>query len=267
MPTTTDSRSCLPEGDSVAKDAARLRPVLEGRQIESVYGTAESVRSRSAQILGAEVAGIRTHGKNLLIDFDTGYSLHVHLGMNGRWRISSVGPPPGPTRVSLSTSTHQASCFGAPGVEVDRTPAIDLAIARLGPDLLGDDAPIEEIVRRARQVEAESLGELLLNQRVAAGIGNVYKSELAFIFRIHPETPVSGIDDRTLGDIYSKAITLLRANLGPGVRTTTGDRGKGRNTWVYDRRDRPCRRCGSRIVESRLGERVTYSCPGCQPTS
>lgn len=255
----------MPEGDSVAGHAVRLRQVLVGRIIVEVRGTAPSVRANSGRILDATVVAVRTVGKNLIVDTDTDYSIRVHLGMVGYWRISRSGPiPHDPARVSLRTESGWAACYSAPTVDVDRTPAIDTSLARLGPDLLGA-FDMDEFVRRARTRDDVSIGEMLLDQRVLAGIGNVYKSELLFLERIHPTTLVRGIDDEQLRSIAGRAQKLLAANVGPEGRSTTGSRVRHKEAWVYGRTGRTCRRCGAGIEHDRRGERVTYWCPECQP--
>lgn len=256
----------MPEGDSIASNARRLRPILEGKNIESVYGTSGSVRTNSRRMVGASVTGVRTIGKNLIVDFSTDYSLWVHLEMNGRWAIMTSGRRvPGAARVALSTSRHIAACIGAPTVEVDRTPAIDLILDRLGPDVLDPDFNPNDAVARARHFDEDPLGRVLLNQRVAAGIGNVYKSELAFLAGTHPLRPISALSDSDLAAIFARARTLLAANVGRGSRTTTGNRVRGQTYFVYQRAGEACRRCSQRIEEGRLDDRVTYWCPGCQP--
>ena len=255
----------MPEGDSVAGHAQRLRPILEGRRIESVGGTSPSVRVHSARILDAVVDGVRTMGKHIIIDLSTGYSIRVHLGMIGRWTIAAVSASPvhGSARLVLGTESHRAACFSAPTVEVDRTPAVDAVVARLGPDLLGD-FDIDEFIRRARLREGDSsVAHLLLDQDVISGIGNVYKSELLFLEGVHPDTPAAAVGDDTLRAIAERARRLMAVNVGR-PRVTTGMRGPGREHWVYGRVGRPCRRCGA-AIESRGGaERVTYWCPVCQ---
>lgn len=254
----------MPEGDSIAGHAARLRPVLAGQPITWVGGTAPSVRASSHRILGATVEDIRTLGKNLVIDLSGGYSIRVHLGMSGRWRVLARGSPiPGSARVVLSTGDATAVCMAAPTVEVDRTPKIDLELSRLGPDVLGA-FDSEEFIRRARSTQSVAISELLLDQRVIAGIGNVYKSELLFLAGIDPHTSVDGVSDEQLAGIAADAVRLMQANVGPKARTTTGSRVRDRAMWVYGRPGRPCRRCGSAIAMDRQGDRVTYWCPGCQ---
>ena len=255
----------MPEGDSIAKDAARLGPVLIGKRVVSVYGTAPSVRSNSRRLVGQTVEALRTAGKHLVIDVTGGFSVRVHLGMPGRWAILSAGKRvPGSARLVLTTPSHHACCFSAPTVEVDRTPSIDRELARLGPDLLGPGFSARDFVGRARTRPERPVAEVLLDQRVMAGLGNVYKSELLFLEGIRPHTPVGELGDQELIVIAERAQQLMSINVRSGPRVTTGEMARGREAWVYDRAGRPCRRCSTAIVEDRLGDRVTYWCPRCQ---
>lgn len=258
----------MPEGDSIAKAAARLRPVLTGKEVVSVYGTAPQVRVHSSRLLGGRVAGVRTLGKHLIIDFEEGLSIRVHLGMPGRWSvIPSHRPVPGSARLCLSTDEHHVCCFAAPTVDVARTPAIDRMIAHLGPDLLDHGFDPARFVERARTRAAQPVGNVLLDQRVVAGIGNVYKSEVLFLAGVHPETPVGAIDDARMLAIAELAQRLLQLNVRAGPRITTGERAAGREVWVYGRAGKPCRKCSTEIEMGRLGDRVTYWCRTCQPLS
>lgn len=256
----------MPEGDSIAGDAAMLRPVLVGEVIESVHATSGSVRANVSRIRERTVVGIRTTGKNLVVDFDSEFSLWVHLGMNGRWRLlARDSRVPGPAKVALSTRAAHAVCLGAPKSEVGRTPAIDLALGRLGPDLLAEEVDYEGILARARALPPGiTLARLLLDQTVAAGIGNVYKSELAFLVGVLPSTPIGKLTDEQLLIIYQNARDLLLANIGPVSRSTTGDRGRGRTTWVYNGGGLRCRKCSTQIASGRIDGRITYWCPSCQ---
>lgn len=254
----------MPEGDTVAGHAERLRPVLVGSEIELVAGTAPSVRVNSGRILGATVTSVRTLGKNLMIDLSTGFSVLIHLGMNGRWRFG-VDPDRthGSARLVLATSTDAVALYSAPTVDVDRTPAIDRRLRRLGPDLLGDFEP-SEFVRRARAIGPVTMARLLLDQRVWAGIGNVYKSELLFLEGIDPHTSSERIGDDVLLQIGRRASELLAVNVGR-PRSTTGSPERAQNTWVYGQVGHGCRRCGTTIEMGWIDERVTYWCPTCQP--
>lgn len=248
----------------MAGHAARLRPVLVGETIIGIAGTAPSLRANSRRVLGSTVLGIRTMGKNLVVDLSGGWSIRVHLGMSGRWRVvAGGGAIPGSARLVLSTGSASAVLTAAPTIEVDRTPAIDSRLSRLGPDVLGVFDG-EEFVRRARSAADASMSELLLDQRVIAGVGNVYKSELLFLAGIDPHTPVREVSDGQLRGLAAEAVRLMSANVGPKARTTTGSRARDQEMWVYGRAGRPCRRCGSVIAQDRQGDRVTYWCPGCQ---
>lgn len=255
----------MPEGDSIARNAARLRPVLERREIVTVYGTAASVRRRSGQVLGSSVEAVRTHGKNLLVDFSSELTLRVHLGMSGRWKVlPATWRVPGEARVALTTVSHHAVCLGAPTVELDRTKVIEHELAHLGPDLLGPDFDAAEAVARLRTRGGASIAEAILDQRVVAGIGNVYKSELLFIAGINPRARVSEVADSALMELLETARRLLRENSRAGPRRTTR-RQSGPATWVYGRARQPCLRCGAEITSFGQAGRVTFWCPGCQP--
>lgn len=254
----------MPEGDTVAGHAELLRPILVGKTIDEVGGTAASVRTNSHRILDAAVTDLRTVGKNLIVDLETGYSIRVHLGMSGHWHTDGGGRSShASARLVLGTESGVAACYSAPTVDVDRTPAVDLTVAQLGPDLLGDFDE-EEFLRRARARESRTMAALLVDQRVLAGIGNVYKSELLFLEGVHPSTPVGEVSDEKLREISTRARSLLAANVGPRSRSTTGSRHRGQQTWVYGRAGRPCRRCRRPIAERLDGERVTFWCPTCQ---
>jgi endonuclease-8 len=197
--------------------------------------------------------------------------------MYGSWhRYPAAGPAPavrGRVSVALTVAGPPArevfACYNAKDVELvavdgDRSQAL---AAHLGDDLLGAAPDIAGVVARARRLlPAALLVDALLDQRVAAGIGNVYKSELLFLAALPPTTTLGDVDDATLVAIYAEARRLLAANLGGGPRTTrtTAD-GAGR-LWVYNRAGRPCHRCRTPIASARLGARPrgTWWCPRCQ---
>lgn len=257
----------MPEGDSVAGHARLLRPILSGLRVDVVGGTAPSVRANSHRVLSATVTGVRAEGKHLVIDLSSGYSIHVHLGLSGRWRVlSNEATVHGSARLVLTTAAGTVACYSAPTVEVDRTPVIAAHLNRLGPDVLGE-FDTEEFLRRARTRNEAPLAEVLLDQRVVAGIGNVYKSELLFLEGIHPESPVAALSDERLESVADRATKLLAANVDSRVRSTTGSRARDQETWVYGREGRPCRRCRTEIAGSRSGDRITFWCPTCQPSA
>lgn len=257
----------MPEGDTVHGVADLLRRRVEGETLRRVAGSAAAVRRHAHRLRGARVEHVEAVGKHLLMDFGGGWSVRVHLGMTGRWRF---GAPTGPrhdgaARLVLVTRAWAARCHGAPTVTIGRSPAVRAALAWLGPDLSLAEPDIDEALRRARLRTGQvTVTEVLLDQTVVAGIGNVYRNEAMFELGIHPETPLAAVDDATLARVLDRAARHLRANRGR-PRTTTGARGPGWRLYVYDRAGLPCRRCGHTIHRARTAGRATFWCPGCQP--
>lgn len=259
----------MPEGDSYTHAARRVTPLLVGRRIAAVEGSAPSVRRHSAALLDTVVDSVRTRGKHLLIDFGSGLSARVHLGMAGRVRTSPPGKPigadRGAARLALTTDRGTVWVLGAPVVDIDRRRVIDHSLGHLGPDLLATDFEMERFIALAARYPLEStLSDFLLDQRVMAGVGNEYKCEVLFLERLDPRRSVGSIDADTLRRMAERARVLLQANSERSIRSTTG-RPDG-SKWVYGRTGRPCRRCRTAVVEDWVGEpsRITYWCPSCQ---
>ena len=254
----------MPEGDTVAGHARRLTPVLVGKEVERVAGSSPSLRANAHRVTGRRVEAVTPVGKNLVIEISGGYSILIHLGMSGRWLVLDVARPvPGDARLVLSTTTQHAICLAAPTVIIDRSPRIERRLSSLGPDLAGGEWDDSEFLRRVRTRDDKTVSAMLLDQRVAAGIGNVFKSEVLFLQRVHPDTVVADLGDDALLALGRRARRLIQANVGRH-RSTTGEGYPGRETWVYGRQGRPCRRCGSAIEMEYRHERVTYWCPSCQ---
>ncbi len=231
--------------------------------------------------MGATVTGVDARGKNLLIRFDNGLELRTHLRLTGSWHRYRPGErwrrPAARARLVLETPESVAVCFDCPTIELFEQRAEDLhpSLGRLGPDLVAPDFDASEAQRRLRQPDraATAIADALLDQRALAGIGNVYKSELLWIERVSPFRPVAEVSDETLDRLVATARRLLVANAdrtrrGPERVTTDRHRSAGgAPLWVYNRRGRPCRRCGTAIRSAQQGSdlpRTTYWCPRCQ---
>ena len=261
----------MPEGDTVWRAAQRLDRALSGQVL-----TRTDVRVPAYatwDLAGATVAETVSRGKHLLtrIDADQPWTLHTHLKMEGGWRILEPGqrwPRPAHTaRVVLETAEAVAVGFSLGIVEFVARDAESDVVGHLGPDLLGPDWDADEAVRRLRGHPTRPVKEALLDQTLLAGVGNMYACELCFISGVDPQTPVEHVPD--LPRMVARAHQLLDQNRHRAVQSTTGDLARGRNLWVYARGGQPCRRCGTRIVQTTHGpegqERVTYHCPRCQP--
>jgi endonuclease VIII len=198
------------------------------------------------------VASVEAQGKHLLIGFDDGRVLHSHLGMHGRWR---VGRPGARGAAVLELDGLAAVLTGSHRIELRRGRELEL---RLGPDILAPDLDLAEVLRRARASRQETLGELLLDQHVCAGIGNIWKCESLWRLGLWPWQPVGQTDDGTLRRLYLQARELMQASVA-GRRPLQG---------VHDRARRPCPRCSTPVRAVRQGGerwRWTYFCPTCQP--
>ena len=267
----------MPEGDTIFRTAEVLRAALVGRRITSARAQPQPGLRRVpdlSRVVGATVQTVEARGKHLLIGFDNGLTIRSHLRMSGSWHRYRPGEPwRRPARQAsaiLETPGSVAVAFNTPVVELltDADLRRSRPLTSLGPDLLGKAFDADEAVRRLRERDAQQLGNALLDQRAAAGIGNVYKSEVAFLERMDPWAPVARHSDEELRAALATARRLLQANTRGGARVTTGRAGPGRGLWVYGRAGRPCRRCGTLIRHSRQGElaRLTYWCPRCQPS-
>ncbi len=264
----------MPEGDTLHRTAAGLRPHLVGRRV--IGAQARQPGPRAGLLVGRTITSVDAIGKHLLIRFDSGLELRSHLGMHGSWHRYAPGErwrrPAARARLVLEVRGAVAVCFDAPVLELfeTRIKPIHPVLASLGPDLLGDDFDADDAVRRLRDPSRARLtvAEALLDQRALAGIGNVYKNEVLFIERVDPFSPVADIDDATLHRLVETARRLMRQNLATVSRVTVEGRGgrRGEGLWIYGRAGRPCRRCGTLIQASRHGRlpRTTYWCPVCQ---
>ncbi len=245
-----------------------LAPHLVGRAV-----TAARVRAGGPQVqrvVGATITAVEAIGKNLLIRFDNGLELRTHLRMTGSWHRYRPGErwrrPAARARLVLEVPGAVAVCFDAPVIELfeTRTEPIHPTLSRLGPDLL-DDAWGPDHARNAHARlrdparAGRTISEALLDQRVVAGIGNIWRNETLFRERVDPWLAVADVDDATLDRLVSTARDLLRRSVGtPSGRSPM---------WVYRRAGRPCRRCGTLVRSAPLDtgiRRTTYWCPACQ---
>ncbi|MER6997487.1 DNA-formamidopyrimidine glycosylase family protein [Streptomyces sp. NPDC000410] len=263
----------MPEGDTVWQTARRLHAALAGRTL--TRSDLRVPRFATADLTGREVLDVTPRGKHLLTRIEGGLTLHSHLRMDGAWRVYAAGERwrGGPThqiRAILGNAESTAVGYRLPVLELLRTQDEQNVIGHLGPDLLGSDWDPGAAVRNLLADPARPLGEALLDQRNLAGIGNVYKSELAFLARVTPWLPVgdlpSGIPER----LVATAHRLLEANKDTFDRRTTppargtAQRPTDQRLYVYGRAGHPCLRCGTAIRRAGQDDRVTYWCPGCQ---
>jgi endonuclease VIII len=256
----------VPEGDTIFRTAATLRRALAGKALERF----EAPHLGPAPVApGTLVTSVEARGKHLLIGFDDGRVLHTHMQMSGSWHVYRPGErwrrPRASARVVLDTADSVAVCFRAPVVEVLDARAVRThpRLSALGPDLCSPAADLDEALARMEHLSPETqIAVALLDQRVACGVGNVYKSETLFACRLDPFVRIGDLDAEPRREVLRRASELLRRNLEGGRRTTYED-----GLAVYGRARRPCRRCAASIRSARQGQppRTTYWCPACQP--
>jgi len=269
----------MPEGDTLHRAAATLQRALAGRTVTRFEcGYAQPTQANDDRpVVGSTVLDVRAQGKHLLIQLSNGDVLRTHMRMNGSWHVYRPGEKwqraPSRMRVLLETDAWVAVGFDVPVIELlpEAKTRQRLPLRTLGPDYLSEHFSAEDALRRFRSAPTLSIADALLNQRLVAGAGNVFKSEVAFLCGVYPFDPVAVLSEPEVAHLLEVTRQLMRANVGPGaprLRTTTGiDSGQER-LWVYGRGGKPCRRCQTPISYEKRGPeaRGTYFCPRCQPS-
>jgi endonuclease VIII len=276
----------VPEGDTIYRAAATLNRALAGRSVvrfESVFPALTRVHD-DHPLTEMTVDKVQSLGKHLLMYFSGGLVLRTHMRMHGSWHIYRPGErwrqSARDMRVLVATADFEAVGFNIPVAEFIRIDAKrDLAkhavLAKLGPDALDADFDRAEAVRRLRTRPSVPIADALLDQRLLAGLGNVFKSEVLFTCGISPFVAVATLDHRRLEHLVDTGRKLLQANVRTsstslttrtGRRRTTGRDNPSEGLWVYGRARLPCRRCGATIEVRKHGTdaRLTYWCPECQ---
>ncbi|MGN6217525.1 MAG: Fpg/Nei family DNA glycosylase [Solirubrobacterales bacterium] len=251
----------MAEGDTILRLARRFEATLVG---ETVGAAAPNPRGRAAGIERLDERALEraeAHGKHLLLGFGE-LSLHSHLGMNGGWHFYEPGArwrrPRSSAWAILSGEGWEAVQFGGPTLRVVSTEKLrrDPQLARLGPDILAEEFDLEGVIARMRADPTRGLGDALLDQRVVAGIGNIFKSEACFAARVDPWRPVGDLSEEELRSVLDAARELMREAVASGRHPHR----------VYRRRQAACPHCRGPISSRGQGDdnRTTYWCPRCQ---
>jgi endonuclease-8 len=244
----------MPEGDTIHRAARRLQPLVgETLEVETPHPRAAAT-GVADQLDGRRLEGVEAVGKNLVLRFEGGLVLRSHLRMTGRWTMRDRGATSrGRPWLVLRGSAREAVLWGGPVLELSAR-----AVRRLGPDILADPPDLDAIVAGLRRADqGRSIGDVLLDQRVVAGIGNVWKAESLWHARISPWRPLEELSDAELRVVLEQAARLMRGSLEAGREPRAIYRGTGR----------PCPRCRTPIEAWGQGDdnRRAYWCPTCQP--
>lgn len=266
----------MPEGDTIYRAARTLHEALAGQKVTR-FETALAPLARmdhQEPLTGRTIEKVSAAGKHLIIDFSGGLHLRTHMRMNGSWHIYRPAErwkrPRRDMRVVIGTERFVAVGFNIPVAEFldDRALRRQEDLRRIGPDLLGPDFDVDEAVRRIAARPDAEVANVLLNQRVIAGIGNVFKSEVLFLAGIDPFARCGTISESDLRRLLAISRKLLRHNVdhGRSDRITMNSLDRSRKLWVYGRGGDPCRRCATPIEYRKQGAdaRGTYWCPRCQ---
>ena len=254
----------MAEGDSILRVARRMDGMLVGKTLAvRTPGQRRPAGLPAGELNGRELKGVESRGKHLLLHFEGALALHSHLGMRGSWQLYRAGErwrrPAHQVWIVLSAEEGEAVNFGGSTMRIAREAQLlrDPRLARLGPDLLGDDFDPGAVVDRMRAIAPEiELGQALLGQRLVAGIGNIFKSEGCFAASLDPNRPLPSLADDDLITVLEETRTLMLEAADTGRQPAC----------VYRKAGRPCPRCGTTILSRAQGEsaRTTYWCPGCQ---
>jgi len=242
----------MPEGDALHRAAARLR-VLEGEvvAVETPHPRAAVLRL-AERLDGRRLERVQAVGKNLVLGFEGGLVLRSHLRMHGRWRVQAAGTEPfGTPWLVLRGRERQAVLWNGPVLELTR--GRSPTVARLGPDVMADPPDLDAMLARLRAGDqGHEVGDALLDQRLVAGVGNMWKAEALFAAEVSPWRRLGELSDEELRGLLASAARLMQA-----------PRNRHR---VYRRAGRPCPRCGTLVRSHPQGDaaRMAYWCPRCQ---
>ena len=225
------------------------------------------------RVTGRIVESVTARGKHLLIAFSGGLVLRTHMRMNGSWHVYRPGErwrrPRRDMRILVATREYEAVGFTIPVAEFldAKAEARQDDLRKMGPDLLGESFDEDDALGRMREHDDEDIADVLLNQRVVAGIGNIYKCEILFLARINPFTRASDVTDAQLAEVFAIGRRVMTVSVKLGRRTTRSSLDPAGRLWVYGRAGQPCFRCRTMILAKKTGPdaRITYWCPSCQP--
>ena len=276
----------MPEGDTIFRSARALNKALAGAIVtgfDTAYAPLTSVNDNTP-LTGRTIEKVEPRGKWLLVYFSGDLILVTHMLMSGSWHIYRTGErwrrSRQQMRVVIRTKDFEAVAFDVPVASFHTARSLERnsAIPKLGPDVLGRQFSQDEAIARIRARPEEEIAEVLLNQQVMAGIGNVFKSEVCFACKVHPFRTIASLSNTEIECLVETARKQMAANVletsgdrvttYTGKRRTTGSADPAARVWVYGRQGQPCRRCGSSILMRKqgVGARSTYWCPECQPS-
>jgi endonuclease-8 len=279
----------MPEGDTIYRAARAMQRALGGKVVTGFEtGLAKLARvNDDSPLVGRVVEKVESRGKWLLVYFSSDLILVTHMLMSGSWHLYRTGERwwmgRSKMRVVVRTADWEAVAFDVPIAEFHTARSLERSsqVPKLGPDILSEEFTVEGGVERLADYGRENpdaeIAVVLLNQRVMAGLGNVYKNEVAFAAGVNPFRAMRTIGPHEMERMVELAQRYMKANVADGAggkivtysgnRRTTHAMDREERLWVYGRQGQECRRCGATVMMRKQGvqARSTYWCPECQP--
>lgn len=259
----------MPEGHTVHRTAKQLNEKFGG---SSLAVSSPQGRFTDARLIsGKPLLGAEAFGKQLFMQFETA-SLRIHLGIYGKWNFQSIQDqipePKGAVRARFLGQEYLADLCGPTACELVDESQKQQVLSRLGPDPLRKDADTDAFFDKAGK-SRRPIGQLLMDQSILAGVGNVYRAEILFRNRVNPHLPGVKVSAEVLGNIWQDCVSLMPIGVRTGLMLTREGYLRGRPAladryYVYKRQGEPCRECGSQIVLEIMATRKLYWCPKCQ---
>lgn len=258
----------MPEGHTIHRAGRDQRPMLAGKPL-AVSSPQGRFEAGAALLDGQVCSAVEAYGKHLLYRFVSRDTLHIHLGLFGRFRTAKTpaAEPRGEVRVRLVSATHVVDINGPNCCEVLDPAGVTRLLARIGPDVLRADADPERAWAKISRSRV-AIGQLLMDQSVMAGIGNIYRTEILWRQRIHPRTPARDITRAQFDAIWADAVQLLEIGVRNNAIITVDGVRKSRSRYgervnIFGKSH--CPACGSAIDRFELAARRVFACPVCQP--
>lgn len=265
----------MPEGHTVHRTAGQFNDKFTGGQLE-ITSPQGRFSEGAKTISGKSLVHARAIGKQMFLEFDNDLTLRIHLGIYGKWAFSDLSEgeapePVGQVRARFQNQKWMADLRGPTICEVITAEEVAIVERRLGPDPLNEDPTGSELQRFVDRMRASktAVGQMLMNQEVISGIGNVYRAELLFRAGIDPYRPANSLPVELIENLWFDSVKLLKVGVAKGVMITrdellTKNPTKAERNFVYKREGEPCRACGTHVAIEIMAARKLYFCPSCQ---
>jgi formamidopyrimidine-DNA glycosylase len=266
----------MPEGHTLHRIANVHNRLLAGGPVVAASPQGRFAEG-AAMLDGASLSRVWAYGKHLFYDWADAPTLYVHLGLIGKFRTFSKRTPPEPSPATrLTMANEQATTYlaGPMACRLVEPSEVERIVGAMGPDPIASRRGRKEFARRLAKKRGP-IGAALLDQSVLAGVGNVYRAELLFLAGINPKRPAGSLTDSEVNELWDMTVDELRAGVAAGRIVTVRAREAGVRSrldldrdealYTYHRDGLPCRRCGTEIRMTQMGNRRIWWCPRCQP--